>query len=594
MRDMGIFNGKAEYIEDNRKKVTNLSNVESPQDELEKYPSVYAVRKALGELSDDLINKTFSKAGVDEIEPQNVSFFKKSSNLYNGVNVVGRLDAKGEVDSTQTKFLTTDFIPIGLNNVGKYVCCQAKSAYNTNAHAFYDINKQFVSGYQYTRNEALPIPNRAAYFKVSVNSATSDIFVGINTDAAIMTQETYYKPYLPLSVTDYDEEATINNIVSRIVPLKPEDTTFFDASTNLFNGVTQVGRLVSNGTVDETKTGYWTSDYIYIAGNDGKYACSQLRSSGLNGYGLKFYDEFKQTLSGGNSYSFTVAYEIPVGAVYVRFSQSSNYSTSDCFIGINDTATAMTFEKYGVKIKEEYIPNVTSNWYKGKSAAALGDSITANGSSYATEDGRTGSAWREFVAQELELADTIYNCGVGGSRVSGSTGNAMWEDDRIDAIPVDSDIIFFNGGMNDWRSNVALGTIDDTDTNTFYGALNTIVKKLYSRFATKLIVFMTTTFGVDKVAGNDYPESGLITNSKGLTTYDYAKCIKEVAERNGILCVDLYALCGWNKYNAAVYVNTEGDVETGNSWIHPNREGGKRITTAILSVLKNYQPYEEE
>jgi hypothetical protein len=104
---------------------------------------------------------------------------------------------------------------------------------------------------------------------------------------------------------------------------------------------------------------------------------------------------------------------------------------------------------------------------------------------------------------------------------------------------------------------------------------------------------MTTTFGVDKVAGNDWPESGLITNSKGLTTYDYAKCIKEVAERNGILCVDLYALCGWNKYNAAAYVNTEGDVETGNSWIHPNREGGKRMTTAILSVLKSYQPFEE-
>lgn len=147
--------------------------------------------------------------------------------------------------------------------------------------------------------------------------------------------------------------------------------------------------------------------------------------------------------------------------------------------------------------------------------------------------------------------------------------------------------------MNDWRSNVSLGTIDSTDTTTFYGALNTIIEKLYTKFPTKLIVFMTTTFGVDKIDGNNNPSTGLIINSKGLTTYDYAKCIKDVAERNGILCVDLYGLCGWNKYNTAVYVNTEGTAEDGNTWIHPNREGGKRMTTAICSVLKNYQPFEE-
>ena len=399
------------------------------------------------------------------------------------------------------------------------------------------------------------------------------------------------------SLTDGISEREVYGELSEEIakkhPIKPDDTTFFVSeifSTNRLDNEAPIetGRLV-NGTVDATQSNYATIAFVEISGNDGRYALVERANGTIAWNAYAFYDAEKNFIS-GNNYSGNTALLIPEGACYIR---ASGAPGSIVFVGINDTGEAMSFESYrGVAyIKPDYI--FENNWFTKKKGAALGDSITANGGTYTTSDGRTGSAWREFVAQELKLSETIYNCGIGGSRVAGNSENAMWQDARINSIPNDSDVIFFNGGMNDWKGNGVLGEVDSTDTNTFYGALNTIVEKLYAKFPTKLIVFLTTTYGVSPVAGNTNPMNGKAENDLGLTQYDYGRCIKEVAEKKGIICVDLHALCGWNKYNISTYVNTEGDETSGLSWIHPNREGGKRIATAILSVLKSYQPFVE-
>lgn len=362
-------------------------------------------------------------------------------------------------------------------------------------------------------------------------------------------------------------------------PVTYERTAFFERnhSDNLFNiDDYVVGRLNSDGTVDDTATSYFTTHYIDLTGITATYIVPVIgASTNIGASGIMFYDKNKAKISGTDS-SFSVAKEIPDGTVYVRLSYNlaSKYNFA---VLANNTGTGsdqkIFYDDWQIGMNNVGLPG----WYAGKKATALGDSITANGNMNNTG---THSAWRKFVANVMHFAGEIYNCGVGGSKVSGTGDDAMWKDARINAIPADTQVLFFNGGMNDWGTNVALGDEDSTDTSTFYGALNTLAEKLIDRVPDALIFWMTTTYG-------QFPDP---VNSLGLSTYDYGRALKKVAEKHGFPVIDLHALCGWNQYNVATYVNEE---EYGGEtiYIHPNETGGKKITAAICSVLRNYQPY---
>ena len=361
-------------------------------------------------------------------------------------------------------------------------------------------------------------------------------------------------------------------------PIQYERTAFFDRkhSLNLFNRDTySIGRLNSDGTIDSTATAYFTTDYIDLHGLDGAYVVPVMSSAtNIGCSGFAFYDENKVFISGSDS-STSAPKPIPEKARYYKCS----YVTGSIYtfgVFVNNTQTGSGNKLYydNWQIGRENVN--LAGWYAGKKASALGDSITENGNSNASG---THSAWRRMVAEKLHLTDEIVNCGIGGTRVSGTNENAMWQDVRINSIPTDSDVVFFNGGMNDWIANAPLGDTDSSDTSTFYGALNVIAQKLISRMPNAIIFWMTTTYG-------QYPAK---TNTLGLSTYDYGRAIKKVAEKHGFPVIDLHALCGWNQYNIATYVNEE-TVNGNTVYIHPNLNGGKKMTTAICHVIESYQP----
>ena len=503
-------------------------------------------------------------------------------------NVAGRLNNNGGIDSISGIY-TSDFIEIAEGET-YVVSATPTSGISYNRVAFYS-DKATVIKFVTSGTTAVEIPAEAKYVRVSnyYSQQIQAFFVGFG--------ETYdgWEAYeigeihadrLPNNLSPENIKAEIDNAVALQFPIKPENTTFFtfEKSSNLLSTQDcEVGRLKTNGDIDTTATTYKTTAFVDIHRNDGKNLIQQYNKTALGSNGYAFYRQNKEFLS-GYAYSSNAAVVIPDGAYFFRM--SVDYRSKDLLVGISDDTAAIPFEEYrSVKyISTEYVK--LSNWYKGKKGAAIGDSITNNATTYTTADGREGSAWRELVASELELTDTIYNCGVGGSKVAGggSAGNAMWTDGRINAIPVDTDFILFNGGMNDWQSGVVLGNEDSTDTSTFYGALNIIAQKLMQRFPTIPIFFMTTTYGYK-------PNLTDGKNAINLTLYDYGRAIKATAERYGFPCIDLYALCGMNRHNYTHFLNDESSSEFA-GFIHPNRNGGRKITTAICSVVKSYQPCE--
>lgn len=203
--------------------------------------------------------------------------------------------------------------------------------------------------------------------------------------------------------------------------------------------------------------------------------------------------------------------------------------------------------------------------FNNMTLTTFGDSVTQ------------GNTWQPNVVKELGFK-TYTNLGVAGTRVSGEVENAMWKDERIDKIPVDSNVIMFMGGTNDWGQNIKLGSIDNKDTDTFYGALNVIADKLTTKFPKAKIIFMSTTFAKNTNRGIFTDKTGIV-NSLGLKNIDYGLATKKVAETRHITFIDLTNL--WDEKNIKDYVGNENDA-----YIHPNEKGGELMAQTIVNDLR--------
>lgn len=517
------------------------------------------------------IEKSYPESFFDTEEITNTVTYTRESINYDGTI------------SGSTTRLASNFIPLG----NKITIHNDDTSTETGMQYWirvYNANKEFIANAQFTGENTCVVGTGSSYGLTAVSNVNIDNIISVQSDAAYIRLSIRYMATSATTILPSDVDFEYTGKVFKggslddyfVHSVAPENTTFFDISTNLYDGHTlETGRLVTGGTVDSTKTGFQTTGYIDIHGNAGKYIMAENIAGSIGYYGVGFYNADKVFISGNGSTS-VAAIQIPNNAYYVRMT-IANGSNVFPFIGINSTSSAIPYEPYYKYIKSGNLNAAGKNWYKGKTIAALGDSITENGGTVAD----THSGWRTYVYNSLILASPVVNNGIGGTRVSGGGENAMWQDARINAISTDSDVVLFNGGMNDWGGNAPIGTIDSTDTDTFMGALNVVAQKLLTRFPNTRIFWMTTTYGRNN---NDVTPD---LNGLNLTTRDYAEAIRTVAKKYGFPVIDLSAECGWNEINYADYLNAESGI-----YIHPNRTGGKRIAEVIIGRLLQFQKIE--
>lgn len=228
----------------------------------------------------------------------------------------------------------------------------------------------------------------------------------------------------------------------------------------------------------------------------------------------------------------------------------------------------------------EMIDNKLSDirtWYHGKKLSIFGDSVTECSGSFTLDNGVEGSEWSILVQNHFGFRE-VANCGMGGTTVCNLGENSMSHDNRINAIPLDSDVITFMGGINDWLQWQPVGAFDIQDG--YYYALMTVAEKLTTRFPTAKIFWMTPTYGLTLENG----ELMEINPGTRINLYEYVKAMREVAKRYGFPLIDLYGECGWNRFNAHIYLNNEG------SMLHPNKNGGKRMASVIIGEFEKHEP----
>ena len=160
----------------------------------------------------------------------------------------------------------------------------------------------------------------------------------------------------------------------------------------------------------------------------------------------------------------------------------------------------------------------------------LGDSIT-----YGYDGARGGAQlpnpYPKLLQNELGLKQ-VRNYGISGSTLTSVHPDRDPMCIRYAYMNNDADIISVMGGFNDYWLNIELGTIEDENTTTIYGALNTLAKGLKNKYPNAYIFFMTPyIWGLD---------SG--TNDIGYSLLYIANAIKQVCYINNIDGLDMYTL----------------------------------------------------
>lgn len=231
---------------------------------------------------------------------------------------------------------------------------------------------------------------------------------------------------------------------------------------------------------------------------------------------------------------------------------------------VNGTAT---FDNLSIK-KLTNNPKASYPW-ANLPWAAMGDSLTAQGT------------WQPIPVGDFVLR--MSNFGVGGSKVAGGAASAMWQDARVNLLPTTARLVTVLGFTNDWVQSTPLGTIDGTDTNTFYGALNVMHSKIAARCPLARIAYISAPYSemLDPEA-RGWPNG--YTNAIGLTIGDYAEAMRLWTAANGHALFDVNALCGINAGNITTYMTNDGNL------IHPNAAGGALIGAVVSNGIRGLLP----
>ena len=352
-----------------------------------------------------------------------------------------------------------------------------------------------------------------------------------------------------------------------------EETLF--PSVNLFNGEYDEGFWLTSGL--NPYSGYYVTKLIKIEG--GK---SYKYPSNSSSYGSNFPNYAVYDLSG----NFVKVKRATTEGAFEILTEES-----DCFVSVNIGSSVKQREAFMFAEKSQY-PETYQPYRKllkgglyvsqdAISSPLFGKILAVDGDSICAGAGYKGG-YGKIIAERNGM--TLENLGVGGGTIAAETysknGEARhWICRSVAMLREDADYILVEGGVNDPGNTVSMGSLtygynEELDDTTFYGAFESMLKTLITRFAGKKIGYiavhkMTRQFSSIKKNGEN----------------NYYHAAKECCDKWGVPFLDLNdevpafglfpnegelaAVC--NAYTAP----SSSNPNVGDGW-HPNEEGYKK------------------
>lgn len=504
---------------------------------------------------------------LDELE-LNVAGIKE----YDGGLSIGTLYPDGKVYPAHDTFRTTDyvFLKSGQRFVSTAVneIVGAQSYPNMCVYSGPDvsglisaISAQSAQGFEYTAIQD-------CYVRFS-NSLEKWVAPNIVVDNSIESRLDVIEP----QVADVASRLDSMKVYENVVP---------------YSGNENVGALHNDGKIYPEHTTFRTSDFIQLKRGMSLYSTQKNELVNVQTYpNLCVYSSANENSFIAGVYA-TQQYGFEYTATqdcYVRFTNLKDYFSFD----ISDILTPIV-HPIEIWVKELYKQGMV---LKGKKIGFLGDSIT--------EYGQYTSAFAE------KTGANVVNYGVAGTTIANSSAGQSFIQ-RVAQMDNDLDIVVVFGGVNDQRLPVPLGTFENRNADgsldsTFYGALHTLCRSLFAKYAGKPIIFITPMHNSyrDETYGDtgdinyyEYTTNGLIVENKfplrektyidnsiavGDVLSKYRKAIIDVCELYSFPVIDMYAISGLFpiiEQNSQLYT-LDG--------IHPNTFGGNHIADLMIPKI---------
>ena len=196
-----------------------------------------------------------------------------------------------------------------------------------------------------------------------------------------------------------------------------------------------------------------------------------------------------------------------------------------------------------------------ASWMDGKKIYVFGDSLS-NLSSLSQD-----TMWDKLRELLPDLDITINATpGITMSQINSNIASSSLSD---------ADIIFIQGGTNDWTTNVAMAT---TYTQTKSAIQNAIQN---SNNGAQVITIAPPFSYYDSFTD--------FTNTKYSKISDYGTAIKMASNEFNVPCLDLYTLTSCNELNYTKKLHMSG----GASYVHPNDDFCMEIANLIIDQVYN-------
>lgn len=219
---------------------------------------------------------------------------------------------------------------------------------------------------------------------------------------------------------------------------------------------------------------------------------------------------------------------------------------------------------------------------KGKIVNFLGDSITYG---YGLED---NEKFRFSTLLENKLGLIANNYGVCGTRIayqhkpSDRCVHDLFFCGRAYYMDPDADVILVFGGVNDFNHGDApMGTVNDTEPDTFYGAVDKLINILKSTYPNAKILFATPAHclrmgRVDSIPSNDERK----TPESQYPLHVYAEAIIEKCRQHNVKVVDML-----NDFEINVTDRKQCEKYTVDG-LHFNEDGHIRLAERFEKLFK--------
>ena len=203
----------------------------------------------------------------------------------------------------------------------------------------------------------------------------------------------------------------------------------------------------------------------------------------------------------------------------------------------------------------------------------LGDSITEGAFAGILEDRYSTLTAKHFGAEEC-------NFGVSGTRIAKQVKRTNNPDDdvfmcRAMKMPTDAEFTFVFGGTNDYgHGDAKLGTFEDRDDYTFYGAFHNLVAYMVSSFSKDKLCFILPIPRFDQE--NPYGDGSKDEPIAPMSAYVEAE--KEVLAYYGVEYLDL---------SDKFYIPTtqQDDENLYKDGLHPNAKGHRFLADCLIEYL---------